>query len=128
MAPPDNQLLRVLSVGDHNTLKFRDMRNFDTESFSGDLIACGILNDSQMMMMMVMILMMVVMMMVMMMMMMMVVVVVVVVVSVMMMTMMMMLIYVWVRICTHQSHTEQWYGKVVFHNVFHLVVSSPNMY
>ena len=35
------------SVVDHNTVKFRDMKNFDMESFSNDLISCGILNGSQ---------------------------------------------------------------------------------
>ena len=35
------------SVADHNTGKFRDMRNFDMESFSNDLISCVILNGSQ---------------------------------------------------------------------------------
>ena len=34
------------SVADHNTVKFRDMKNFDTESFSNDLISCDILNGS----------------------------------------------------------------------------------
>ena len=32
---------------DHNTVKFRDMKNFDMESFSNDLISCDILNGSQ---------------------------------------------------------------------------------
>ena len=32
------------SVVDHNTVKFRDMKNFDMESFSNDLISCDILN------------------------------------------------------------------------------------
>ena len=32
------------SVTDHNTVKFRDMKNF--ESFSNDLISCNILNGS----------------------------------------------------------------------------------
>ena len=35
------------SVADHNTLKFRDMKNFDMESFSNDLSSCDILNGSQ---------------------------------------------------------------------------------
>ena len=35
------------SVVDHNTVKFRDMKNFDMESFSNDLISCDILNGSQ---------------------------------------------------------------------------------
>ena len=35
------------SVVDHNTMKFRDMKNFDTESFSNDLISFDILNGSQ---------------------------------------------------------------------------------
>ena len=34
------------SVADHNTVKFRDMKNFDMESFSIDLISCDILNGS----------------------------------------------------------------------------------
>ena len=34
------------SVADHNTVKFRDMENFDMESFSNDLISCDILNGS----------------------------------------------------------------------------------
>ena len=34
-------------MADHNTVKFRDMNNFDIESFSDDLISCDILNDSQ---------------------------------------------------------------------------------
>ena len=34
------------SVADHNTVKFRDMKNFDMESFSNDLISCDILNGS----------------------------------------------------------------------------------
>ena len=34
------------SVADHNTVKFRDMKNFDMESFSNDLISCDILNYS----------------------------------------------------------------------------------
>ena len=35
------------SVFDHNTVKFRDMKNSDMESFSNDLISCGIPNGSQ---------------------------------------------------------------------------------
>ena len=35
------------SVADHNIVKFRDMKNFDMESFSNDLISCDILNGSQ---------------------------------------------------------------------------------
>ena len=35
------------SVVDHNTVKFRDMKIFDMESFSNDLISCDILNGSQ---------------------------------------------------------------------------------
>ena len=35
------------SVVDHNTVKFRDMKNFDMEVFSNDLISCDILNGSQ---------------------------------------------------------------------------------
>ena len=35
------------SVVDHNTVKCRDMKNFDMESFSNDLISCDILNGSQ---------------------------------------------------------------------------------
>ena len=35
------------SVVDHNTVKFRDMKNFDMESFSNDLISCDIRNGSQ---------------------------------------------------------------------------------
>ena len=35
------------SVVDHNTVKFRDMKNFHMESFSNDLISCDILNGSQ---------------------------------------------------------------------------------
>ena len=35
------------SVVDHNTVKFRDMKNLDIESFSKDLIACDIQNGSQ---------------------------------------------------------------------------------
>ena len=35
------------SVVDHNTVKFRDMKNFDMESFSNDLISCDIFNGSQ---------------------------------------------------------------------------------
>ena len=35
------------SVVVHNTVKFRDMKNFDMESFSNDLILCDILNSSQ---------------------------------------------------------------------------------
>ena len=34
------------SVVDHNTVKFRDMKNFDMESLSNDLISCDILNGS----------------------------------------------------------------------------------
>ena len=34
------------SVADHNTVKCRDMKNFDMESFSSDLISCDILNHS----------------------------------------------------------------------------------
>ena len=34
------------SVVDHNTVKFRDMKNFDMESFSNDLISGVILNGS----------------------------------------------------------------------------------
>ena len=33
-------------VADHNTVKIRDMKNFDMESFSNDLISCDILNGS----------------------------------------------------------------------------------
>ena len=33
-------------VADHNTVKFCDMKNFDMESFSNDLISCDILNGS----------------------------------------------------------------------------------
>ena len=36
-----------LSVAGHNTLKFRDVKNFDMASVSNDLISCDILNDSQ---------------------------------------------------------------------------------
>ena len=36
-----------LPVADHNTVKFRDMKYFDVESFSNDLISCDILNGSQ---------------------------------------------------------------------------------
>ena len=35
------------SVVDHNTVKFRHMKNFDMESFSNNLISCDILNGSQ---------------------------------------------------------------------------------
>ena len=35
------------SVVDHNTVKFRDMKNFDMQSFSNDLISYDILNGSQ---------------------------------------------------------------------------------
>ena len=35
------------SVVDHNTVKFRDMKNFDMESFYNDLISCDILHGSQ---------------------------------------------------------------------------------
>ena len=35
------------SVADHNTVKFHDMKKFDIESFSYDLISCDILNGSQ---------------------------------------------------------------------------------
>ena len=35
------------SVVDHNTVKFRDMKNFDMESFFNDIISCDILNGSQ---------------------------------------------------------------------------------
>ena len=35
------------SVVDHNTVKFRDMKNFVMESFSNDLISCDIFNCSQ---------------------------------------------------------------------------------
>ena len=34
------------SVVDHNTVKFRDMKNFDMESFYNDLISCDILDGS----------------------------------------------------------------------------------
>ena len=34
------------SVADHNIVKFRDIKNFDMESFSNDLISCDILNGS----------------------------------------------------------------------------------
>ena len=34
------------SVADHNTVKFRDMKNLDMESFSNDLISCDIQNGS----------------------------------------------------------------------------------
>ena len=33
-------------MADHNTVKFRDMKNFDMKSFSNDLISCDILNGS----------------------------------------------------------------------------------
>ena len=36
-----------LLVADHNAVKFREMKNFDTESFPNDLISCDILNGSQ---------------------------------------------------------------------------------
>ena len=36
----------IPSVTDHSTVKFRDMKNFDMESFSNDLISCDILNGS----------------------------------------------------------------------------------
>ena len=35
------------SMVDHNTVKFRDMKHFDMETFSSDLISCDILNGSQ---------------------------------------------------------------------------------
>ena len=35
------------SVVDHNTVKFRDMKHLNMESFSNDLISCDILNGSQ---------------------------------------------------------------------------------
>ena len=35
------------SMADHNTVKFRDMKNFDIESFFNDPISCDILNGSQ---------------------------------------------------------------------------------
>ena len=35
------------SMVDHNAEKFRDMKNFDMESFYNDLILCDILNGSQ---------------------------------------------------------------------------------
>ena len=35
------------SEADHITVKFRDMKNFDMESFSNDLISCDILNRLQ---------------------------------------------------------------------------------
>ena len=35
------------SVVDHNIVNFRDMKNFDMESFSNDLISYDILNGSQ---------------------------------------------------------------------------------
>ena len=35
------------SVADNNTVMFRDMKNFDMESFSNDLISRDILNGSQ---------------------------------------------------------------------------------
>ena len=35
------------SVVDHNIVKFRDMKDFDMENFSNDLISCDILNGSQ---------------------------------------------------------------------------------
>ena len=35
------------SVVDHNTEIFGDMKIFDMESFSNDLISCDILNGSQ---------------------------------------------------------------------------------
>ena len=35
------------SVVDHNTVKFRDLKNFDMESLSNDLISCDILNGAQ---------------------------------------------------------------------------------
>ena len=44
MAPTHIWWLRFLSVVDHNTLRFRGMRNFDTESLSNDQIVCDILN------------------------------------------------------------------------------------
>ena len=34
-------------VAEHNTEQFRDIKNFDMESFSNDLISCDILNGSQ---------------------------------------------------------------------------------
>ena len=34
------------SVVDHNTVKFRDIKKFDMERFSNDLISCDILNGS----------------------------------------------------------------------------------
>ena len=33
-------------MADHNTVKFRDMKNYDIESFSNFLILCDILNGS----------------------------------------------------------------------------------
>ena len=33
------------TVVDHNTVKFRDMKNFDMGSLSNDLISCDILNS-----------------------------------------------------------------------------------
>ena len=35
------------SVVDHNTVRFRDKKNFDINIFSHDLISCDILNGSQ---------------------------------------------------------------------------------
>ena len=35
------------SVVDLNTVKFHDMKNFDMESFSNDMIPCDIHNGSQ---------------------------------------------------------------------------------
>ena len=35
------------SVVDHNTVKYRDIKNLDMESFSSDLISCDTLNGSQ---------------------------------------------------------------------------------
>ena len=36
-----------LSMVDHNTVKFRDLKNFDMEGFSNDLISSDIFNGSQ---------------------------------------------------------------------------------
>ena len=34
-------------TGNHNTVRFRDMKNFDAEIFAHDLMSCDILNGSQ---------------------------------------------------------------------------------
>ena len=41
-----NMNIKALVVG-HNTVKFRDMKNFDMGSFPNDVISCDILNGSQ---------------------------------------------------------------------------------